>query len=89
MGAAIATILTYILRENEKLSSSTCIAFGPGTALRSIVYFEQHKLKNHSQTVSFTKVQYLVPLKKSAILACCHNTMSCAILAFPFTHFIL
>jgi hypothetical protein len=32
MGAGIATILTYILRENEKLSSSTCIAFGPGTA---------------------------------------------------------
>jgi hypothetical protein len=41
MGAGIATILTYILRENENLSSSTCIAFGPGTALRSIVYFEK------------------------------------------------
>jgi len=33
MGAGIATILTYILRENEKLSSSTCIAFGPGTVV--------------------------------------------------------
>jgi hypothetical protein len=32
MGAAVAAILTYILRENEKLSSSTCLAFGPGTA---------------------------------------------------------
>jgi hypothetical protein len=40
MGAGIATILTYILRENEKLASSTCIAFGPGTALRSIVLFK-------------------------------------------------
>ncbi|KAL6847409.1 hypothetical protein ACP4OV_023262 [Aristida adscensionis] len=33
MGAAIATILTYILRENEKLSSSTCIAFGPAACM--------------------------------------------------------
>jgi hypothetical protein len=32
MGAAVAAILTYILRENEKLSSSACLAFGPGTA---------------------------------------------------------
>lgn len=30
MGAGIAAILTYILRENEKFSSCTCIAFGPG-----------------------------------------------------------
>jgi hypothetical protein len=30
MGAGIAAILAYILRENEKLSSSTCLAFGPG-----------------------------------------------------------
>ncbi|CAN6347983.1 unnamed protein product [Urochloa humidicola] len=33
MGAGIATILTYILRENEKLSSSTCIAFGPAACM--------------------------------------------------------
>ncbi|KAL5205176.1 hypothetical protein ABZP36_033385 [Zizania latifolia] len=33
MGAAIAAILTYILRENEKLSSSTCIAFGPAACM--------------------------------------------------------
>ncbi|XP_044352957.1 uncharacterized protein [Triticum aestivum] len=33
MGAAIAAILTYILRENKKLSSSSCIAFGPGIVL--------------------------------------------------------
>ncbi|KAF8776554.1 hypothetical protein HU200_003271 [Digitaria exilis] len=33
MGAAIATILTYILRENDKLSSSTCIAFGPAACM--------------------------------------------------------
>jgi hypothetical protein len=31
MGAAVAAILTCILRENKKLSSSSCIAFGPGT----------------------------------------------------------
>uniref|UniRef100_J3NE24 Fungal lipase-type domain-containing protein n=1 Tax=Oryza brachyantha TaxID=4533 RepID=J3NE24_ORYBR len=33
MGAGIAAILTYILRENEKLSSSTCIAFGPAACM--------------------------------------------------------
>ncbi|AQK40153.1 Putative lipase class 3 family protein [Zea mays] len=33
MGAGIATILTYILRENEKLASSTCIAFGPAACM--------------------------------------------------------
>ncbi|KAK3139974.1 hypothetical protein QOZ80_5AG0393500 [Eleusine coracana subsp. coracana] len=33
MGAAIASILTYILRENEKLSSSTCLAFGPAACM--------------------------------------------------------
>ncbi|XP_062204103.1 uncharacterized protein LOC133906264 [Phragmites australis] len=33
MGAAIAAILTYILRENDKLSSSTCIAFGPAACM--------------------------------------------------------
>ncbi|CAN6334357.1 unnamed protein product [Urochloa humidicola] len=33
MGAGIATILTYILCENEKLSSSTCIAFGPAACM--------------------------------------------------------
>ncbi|WVZ90686.1 hypothetical protein U9M48_036967 [Paspalum notatum var. saurae] len=33
MGAGIATMLTYILRENEKLSSSTCIAFGPAACM--------------------------------------------------------
>ncbi|TVU49859.1 hypothetical protein EJB05_01198, partial [Eragrostis curvula] len=33
MGAAIAAILTYILRENEKLSSSTCLAFGPAACM--------------------------------------------------------
>lgn len=33
MGAGIATILTYILRENEKMSSSTCIAFGPAACM--------------------------------------------------------
>ncbi|CAL4898783.1 unnamed protein product [Urochloa decumbens] len=33
MGAGIATILTYILRENDKLSSSTCIAFGPAACM--------------------------------------------------------
>uniref|UniRef100_A0A0E0MNG0 Fungal lipase-like domain-containing protein n=1 Tax=Oryza punctata TaxID=4537 RepID=A0A0E0MNG0_ORYPU len=33
MGAGIAAILTYILRENEKLSSSTCLAFGPAACM--------------------------------------------------------
>ncbi|CAL4891750.1 unnamed protein product [Urochloa decumbens] len=33
MGAGIATILTYILREDDKLSSSTCIAFGPAACM--------------------------------------------------------
>ncbi|KAM3197206.1 hypothetical protein ACQJBY_072713 [Aegilops geniculata] len=33
MGAAIAAILTYILRENKKLSSSSCIAFGPAACM--------------------------------------------------------
>lgn len=33
MGAGIAAILAYILRENEKLSSSTCLAFGPAACM--------------------------------------------------------
>ncbi|KAM0886592.1 hypothetical protein ACQ4PT_029590 [Festuca glaucescens] len=33
MGAAIAAILTCILRENKKLSSSSCIAFGPAACM--------------------------------------------------------
>uniref|UniRef100_A0A0D9Y074 Fungal lipase-like domain-containing protein n=1 Tax=Leersia perrieri TaxID=77586 RepID=A0A0D9Y074_9ORYZ len=33
MGAGIAAILTYILRENQKLSSSTCLAFGPAACM--------------------------------------------------------
>ncbi|XP_020101665.1 uncharacterized protein LOC109719410 isoform X2 [Ananas comosus] len=33
MGAGIAAILTYILRENEKFSSCTCIAFGPAACM--------------------------------------------------------
>jgi hypothetical protein len=37
MGAAVAAVLTYILRENEKLSSSSCLAFGPGTAQRVLL----------------------------------------------------
>jgi hypothetical protein len=70
MGAGIATILTYILRENEKLASSTCIAFGPGTALRSIVYFEQHKLRK-AITFRFANSIFYT------LLACYHTTMSC------------
>lgn len=34
MGAAIAAILTYIFREHEEFSSTTCVAFGPGMFLR-------------------------------------------------------
>uniref|UniRef100_A0A0E0MHV4 Fungal lipase-type domain-containing protein n=1 Tax=Oryza punctata TaxID=4537 RepID=A0A0E0MHV4_ORYPU len=33
MGAGIAAILTYMLRENKKLSSSSCIAFGPAACM--------------------------------------------------------
>uniref|UniRef100_A0ACD6A0D3 Uncharacterized protein n=1 Tax=Avena sativa TaxID=4498 RepID=A0ACD6A0D3_AVESA len=33
MGAAIAAILTCILREKKKLSSSSCIAFGPAACM--------------------------------------------------------
>ncbi|KQJ86387.1 hypothetical protein BRADI_4g05100v3 [Brachypodium distachyon] len=33
MGAGIAALLTYILRENDKLSSATCIAFGPAACM--------------------------------------------------------
>lgn len=33
MGAGIAAILTYILREYEEFSSCTCIAFAPGMCL--------------------------------------------------------
>lgn len=33
MGAAIAAILSYILREHEEFLSSTCVAFGPGMYL--------------------------------------------------------
>lgn len=33
MGAGIAAILTYILREENKLSSSSCIAFGPAACM--------------------------------------------------------
>ncbi|KAF0889322.1 hypothetical protein E2562_022870 [Oryza meyeriana var. granulata] len=33
MGAGIAAILTYIVRENERLSSSTCLAFGPAACM--------------------------------------------------------
>ncbi|KQJ87433.2 sn1-specific diacylglycerol lipase alpha isoform X2 [Brachypodium distachyon] len=33
MGAGIAALLTYILRENKKLSSSSCIAFGPAACM--------------------------------------------------------
>ncbi|XP_062183087.1 uncharacterized protein LOC133887160 [Phragmites australis] len=33
MGAGIAAILTYMLRENNKLSSSSCIAFGPAACM--------------------------------------------------------
>jgi hypothetical protein len=58
MGAGIATILTYILRENEKLSSSTCIAFGPGTTLKSIVYFEQRKLRKKNKHYIYFRKQY-------------------------------
>jgi hypothetical protein len=87
MGAGIATILTYILRENEKLASSTCIAFGPGTALRSIVYFEQHKLR---KIITFRANSIFYTL-----LACCHTTMSCKAIssslpsAYPYSNFNL
>ncbi|CAM0949622.1 unnamed protein product [Alopecurus aequalis] len=33
MGASIAALLTCILRENDRLSSSTCIAFGPAACM--------------------------------------------------------
>ncbi|CAN6381970.1 unnamed protein product [Urochloa humidicola] len=33
MGAGIAAILTYMLREDKKLSSSSCIAFGPAACM--------------------------------------------------------
>ncbi|KAL6653641.1 hypothetical protein ACP70R_008565 [Stipagrostis hirtigluma subsp. patula] len=33
MGAGIAAILTYMLRENKNLSSSSCIAFGPAACM--------------------------------------------------------
>ncbi|CAD6252662.1 unnamed protein product [Miscanthus lutarioriparius] len=33
MGAGIAAILTYMLREDNKLSSSSCIAFGPAACM--------------------------------------------------------
>uniref|UniRef100_A0A0D9XUZ2 Fungal lipase-type domain-containing protein n=1 Tax=Leersia perrieri TaxID=77586 RepID=A0A0D9XUZ2_9ORYZ len=33
MGAGIASLLTYMLRENKKLSSSSCIAFGPAACM--------------------------------------------------------
>ncbi|KAE8787253.1 sn1-specific diacylglycerol lipase alpha-like [Hordeum vulgare] len=33
MGASIAALLTYILRENDRLLSSTCIAFGPAACM--------------------------------------------------------
>ncbi|KAK3120667.1 hypothetical protein QOZ80_9AG0691680 [Eleusine coracana subsp. coracana] len=33
MGASIAAILTYMLRENEELSSASCIAFGPAACM--------------------------------------------------------
>ncbi|TVU23709.1 hypothetical protein EJB05_26088, partial [Eragrostis curvula] len=33
MGASIAAILTYMLRENKELSSSSCIAFGPAACM--------------------------------------------------------
>ncbi|KAL6908091.1 hypothetical protein ACP4OV_002261 [Aristida adscensionis] len=33
MGAGIAAILTFMLRENKKLSSSSCIAFGPAACM--------------------------------------------------------
>jgi hypothetical protein len=39
MGAGIAAILTYMLREDNKLSSSSCIAFGPGTEFKSKLRF--------------------------------------------------
>ncbi|KAF0896202.1 hypothetical protein E2562_019688 [Oryza meyeriana var. granulata] len=33
MGAGIAAILTYMLREDKKMSSSSCIAFGPAACM--------------------------------------------------------
>ncbi|XP_074571026.1 uncharacterized protein LOC141827634 [Curcuma longa] len=33
MGAAIAAILTYIFREHEEFSSTTCVAFGPAACM--------------------------------------------------------
>ncbi|CAL4978991.1 unnamed protein product [Urochloa decumbens] len=33
MGAGIAAILTYMMREDNKLSSSSCIAFGPAACM--------------------------------------------------------
>ncbi|WOL15817.1 hypothetical protein Cni_G24598 [Canna indica] len=33
MGAAIAALVTYVLREQEEFSSSTCVAFGPAACM--------------------------------------------------------
>lgn len=40
MGAGIAAILTYMLREDKKFSSSSCIAFGPGKSFKQKLKFD-------------------------------------------------
>ncbi|CAD5192883.1 unnamed protein product [Musa acuminata subsp. malaccensis] len=50
MGAGIAAILSYILREHEEFLSSTCVAFGPGMYLSACMTWELAESGKHFVT---------------------------------------